>query len=119
MTKRRIGLAAFIVGTLGVFGGSGVAQASHAGALADCGSAGTFIIRATDIPSGFQAPDPSAVTLFEGGGTLTVMALSVNNQLIYSNAETGRAHRNVAEVTCTYTSGSGVLFTATGILTAR
>jgi len=45
--------------------------------------------------------------------------LSVNNQLIYSNAETGRPHRNVAEVTCTYTSGSGVLFTATGILTAR
>ena len=121
MAKRHV-VATCIVGALAVFGATGVANASHAGAEATCHTAGTFAgtftVKATNIPNGLQVPDPGVVTVFEEGGTLSIMEFSVNNVLIFSTAETGRAHRKVAETTCSYTTGGGTLITVTGILTA-
>jgi hypothetical protein len=114
----RLVVSACIVGTLAVFSFTGVAQASHAGAEADCGTAGTFTVKATNIPNGLQVPDPGVVTVFEEGGTLAIFEFSVNNELIFSVADTGRAHSVVAETTCSYTTGNGTPITVTGILTA-
>jgi hypothetical protein len=116
----RHAVAACAVGVFGAFGAfAQSAGASHAGAIADCGAAGTFTVKATDIPSGFQAPNPGVVTVFEEGGTLAIMEFSVNGELFLSRAETGRAQRSVDEVTCSYTTGDGALMIeVTGILTA-
>jgi hypothetical protein len=92
--------------------------ASHAGATVDCGDAGTFILQATEVPSGLQQPDPAVVTVFKEGGTLAMMEFWVNGELIFSAAGTGRAHRKVDEVTCTYTTGLGSEIVIKGILTA-
>src|SRR5215471_17062066 len=50
------------------------ASATHGGATIDCGSAGTFTIKAQDTPAqgGIQAPFPHTVILFEEGGLVTV-----------------------------------------------
>jgi hypothetical protein len=118
MRRRIIGLAVGAL-VLGVF--AQPVGASHAGVIADCGSAGTFTVKAHDTGAADnpQAPAPASVTVFEEGGALSVLEFSVNGQLIFSNAGTGRANNNVEEVTCSYTTGDGVLITVTGILTAR
>jgi hypothetical protein len=92
--------------------------ASHAGAIADCGSAGTFTVRAQDNSADFQSPAPDKLVLFEEGRALTVLELSVDGQLIFSRAETGRTNNSRQEVTCSFTLGAGPLFTVTGILSA-
>jgi hypothetical protein len=94
--------------------------ASHAGVTVDCGDAGSFTARAVQTAAGdHQAPEPSSITVFEEGGTLTVMSLVVNGQPRFAIAATGLSNNAVTEVTCSYTTGAGLLFEVTGILTAR
>ena len=95
------------------------AFASHADETLDCGSAGSFVMRATQTAAGdHQAPEPSSVLLLEGGGVLTVSEFRVNGQLRFANASTGRANNAVTEVECSFLNEAGVLFNVTGILTA-
>jgi hypothetical protein len=110
-------ITALVVGALVIGTFAQPAGASHAGAIVDCGSAGTFTLRAHDNGAGFQSPGPADVLVFEEGGTLAILEFYVNGELSFSNAETGRAHNNLEEVTCSFTSGGGVAFTAIGILT--
>jgi hypothetical protein len=100
------------VGTL-----AGPAVGSHAGAIADCGSAGTFTVKAADNSGGFQSPLPTSVIVFEEGGVLTVQRISRDGQLIFDRGVTGREQNNLTEVTCSITTGSDGVFTVTGILT--
>jgi hypothetical protein len=100
-----------VLGTL-----AGPAIASHAGAIADCGTAGTFTVKAADNSGGFQSPLPTSVIVFEEGGVLTVQRISRDGQLIFSRAETGRAQNSLTEVTCQIATGSDGVFTVTGIL---
>jgi hypothetical protein len=94
--------------------------ASHSGVIVNCGDAGTFTARATQTAAGdHQAPEPSSITVFEEGGTLTVHELRVNGVLRFSLATAGRANNAVEEVECWYVTGAGLLFEVTGILTAR
>jgi hypothetical protein len=119
MSMRR-GITALTVGALVVLGTfAQPAGATHAGAIADCGSAGTFTVKAQDNGAGVQSPAPDKVVVFEEGGTLTVLEFSINGQLVWSAAQTGRASNNVEEVTCSFRNADpGELFTATGIFTA-
>jgi hypothetical protein len=117
MSMRR-GITVLMVGALVVLGTfAQPAGATHAGAIADCGSAGTFTVTAHDNGAGFQSPAPADVLVFEEGGTLAILEFYANGQLLFSNAQTGRANNNLEEVTCSFTTGGGVLFTAIGILT--
>jgi hypothetical protein len=102
---------------LGVY--SQPASAFHAGLTADCGSAGTFTIRATQTAKNplFQVPTPTSRLLFEEGGGLTVSQLTLNGQVLLDKNETGRANNNVDEVTCTFTDPELGEFGATGVLT--
>src|SRR5215207_3931745 len=94
------------------------AGATHDGATADCGSAGTFTVKAQDTGAGVQFPDPGKLVLFEGGGALTVLEFYVEGQLVWSAAQTGRASNNVTEVTCSFRNADpGELFTVVGVLT--
>jgi hypothetical protein len=95
------------------------ASALHAGATADCGSAGTFTIHATQTPLGplNEQPHPGIVLIFEEGGVLTVFKLAVNGQVFVDKNETGRAMNNVNEVTCTFTLPDIGVIEATGVLT--
>ncbi len=95
------------------------ASAFHAGLTADCGSAGTFTIEATQTAKNplFQVPTPTSRLLFEEGGGLTVFKLTLNGQVLLDKNETGRETNNVDEVTCTFTDPDLGVFTATGILT--
>jgi hypothetical protein len=97
----------------------GPAVASHAGAIADCGSAGTFTVQAAENSAGFQSPFPTSVIVFEEGGVLTVYEVSRDGQLLLTRADTGRAKNNLNEITCSFTTGSDGTFTVTGILTPR
>jgi hypothetical protein len=120
MSKRRaaVGLAASALVVLGTF--SQPAGATHAGAIADCGSVGTFTVKAQDNGAGSQSPDPGKVVVFEEGGALTVLEFYVDGQLIWSAAKTGRAHNNVVETTCSFRNADpGELFTVVGVLTAK
>jgi hypothetical protein len=110
-----ITLAMTVLVTLGV---AAPAVASHAGAIANCGGAGTFTVKAAENNGGFQSPLPSSVIVFQEGGVLTVHEVSRDGQLLFTRAETGREKNNLAEVTCTFTTGSDGTFTVTGILTA-
>jgi hypothetical protein len=95
------------------------AGATHAGATADCGSAGTFTVKAQDTGAGVQFPDPGKLVLFEEGGGVTVLEFYIEGQLVWSAAQTGRANNNVSEVTCWFRNADpGELFTVVGILTA-
>ena len=95
------------------------AGATHAGATADCGSAGTFTVKAQDTGAGVQFPDPGKLVLFEEGGALTVLEFYVDGQLVWSAAQTGRANNNVTVVTCSFRNADpGELFTVVGVLTA-
>jgi hypothetical protein len=102
----------FALGTL-----AGPAVASHAGAIANCGTAGTFTVRAAENNAGFQSPLPSSVIVFEEGGVLTVQEISRDGQLLFTRADTGRERNNLTEVTCSFTTGSQGTFTVKGILT--
>ena len=109
--RRRVltAIAATTVGVLAVLAPSAVA--SHAGATADCGTAGTFTIKATTNMADFQSPAPDKLILFEEGGVLTVRRLYVEGQLVLSR---GTVVPN--ETTCTFTIGAGLTFTAIGTL---
>jgi hypothetical protein len=102
---------------LGLFAGS--ASASHAGALATCDNGDTFTLRAVDNSAGFQSPAPDHVLIFEEGGALTVLRLSVDGQVVIDRAKTGQARNAVNEVTCSFTLGAGPSFEVTGVLTGR
>lgn len=119
MSMRRaiVGVAASAVVVLGALAQS--ASATHAGAIADCGSAGTFTVKAQDTGAGVQFPDPGKVVIFEEGGALTVQQFYIEGQLVWSAADTGRAENNVTEVTCSFRNADpGELFTVVGVLTA-
>ena len=108
MSARRLGiLAACAAAATGFAVGS--ASASHAGAVVTCDSGDTFTLRAAENSAGFQSPTPAEVLIFEEGGVLTVQRLSVNNRLLFSYADTGRANNAIDEVTCTFTIGAGAL----------
>jgi hypothetical protein len=95
------------------------AGATHAGATADCGSAGTFTVKAQDTGAGIQVPDPGKLVLFEEGGVVTVLEFYVEGQLVWSAAQTGRVKNNVTEVTCSFRNADpGELFTVVGVFTA-
>ena len=96
------------------------ADAFHAGATVDCGSAGTFTIKATQTGAGpgIQAPYPWTTIVFEEGGVLTVGKFVENGRVLYNRNETGRAMNNVDEITCTFTFVRG-LIEVTGILTPQ
>ena len=116
MRRVVVGLVAALV-ILGAF--PQLAAATHAGAIADCGGAGTFTVKAQDTGAGVEFPDPGKVVLFEEGGALTVLEFYVEGQLVWSAAQTGRAKNNVTEVTCTFRNADpGELFTVLGVLTA-
>jgi hypothetical protein len=116
--KAAVGLAASALVMLAAFAQS--AGATHAGAIADCGSAGTFTVKAQDNGAGTQSPDPGYVVLFEEGGALSVQQLYVEGQLVWSAADTGRAKNNVTEATCSFRNADpGELFTVVGVLTAK
>jgi len=80
------------------------ASAFHIGAEVDCGSAGTFHIKATQTGAGpgIQAPYPWTTIVFEEGGVLTVFKYVENDQVLYDRNETGREMNNLNEVTCTF-----------------
>jgi hypothetical protein len=99
--------------------GVGQAVASHAGAIATCGDAGTFTVKAADNSGGFQSPLPTSVIVFEEGGVLTVHEISRDGQLLFTRADIGRETDNVTETACSFTTGGQGTFTVTGILTAR
>jgi hypothetical protein len=118
MLIRRAGiLLACAVASVVLFAGS--ASATHAGALVTCDNGDTFTIRAVDNGAGFQSPGPGDVLIFKEGGVLTILRLSVNGQLQFSFAETGRANNAIDEVTCSFTIGAGAFFEVTGILNVR
>jgi hypothetical protein len=87
------------------------AGASHAGATADCGTAGTFTIKATTNSADFQSPAPDKLILFEEGGALSVRRLYVNGQLVLTRGATV-PH----EATCTFTLGDGPTLTVIGTI---
>ena len=109
-------LAAFVLATVGF---CGTALASHAGAEVPCDNGGHFTIRAAENSAGFQSPTPFTALVFEEGGVLTVHAVRVDGQPLFSHAETGRATNALTEVTCSFTIGTGESFEVTGILNAR
>jgi hypothetical protein len=104
--------------SLGLFAGN--ASASHAGATATC-NGDTFTLRAAENSAGFQSPAPDHVLIFEEGGVLTVLRLSVNDNVVIDRAATGQAENAVDEVTCsfTFTAAPFFEFEVTGVLTAR
>jgi len=118
LSKR--GRLTFAIATLVALGSvAGQASASHAGAIAYCGDAGTFTVKAADNSAGFQSPLPTSVIVFEEGGVLTVHKILHDGQLLFTRADTGLEANNLTEVTCSFTTGSQGTFTVTGILTAR
>jgi hypothetical protein len=115
--RRAATAVACAAASLGLFAGS--ASASHAGALATCDNGDTFTLRAAENSAGFQSPAPDHVLLFEEGGALTVLRLSVDGNMVIDRAETGRTRNAVNEVTCSFMLGAGPFFEVTGVLTAR
>ena len=110
MSRRWITLMIFsAVMALAVF--ASPAGASHAGAIANCGTAGTFTVKATTNHADFQSPAPDKLILFEEGGVLTVRRLYVNGQLVLTRGATV-PH----EATCTFTLGDGPTLTVIGTL---
>jgi hypothetical protein len=95
------------------------AAALHDGATANCGSAGTFTIRATPNGAGFESPPWGDVVLFEEGGTLTVFVISIDGQVVFDANEVGRANNHLEEVTCSFTLANGVHVEITGLLVGR
>jgi hypothetical protein len=117
LSKR--GGIALVIAALVTLGVAAPAVASHAGAIANCGGAGTFTVKAAENSAGFQSPFPTSVIVFQEGGVLTVHEVSRDGQLLFTRADTGREKDNLTEITCSFTTGSDGTFTVTGILTAR
>jgi hypothetical protein len=117
--SKRGGITLAIATLVALGGVAGPAVASHAGATANCGGAGTFTVKAAENSAGFQSPFPTSVIVFEEGGVLTVHEVSRDGQLLVTRADTGRENDNLTEITCSFTTGSDGTFTVTGILTAR
>jgi hypothetical protein len=118
MMRLRVLVLVTLVAAMGVGVCVPPASANHKGATIDCGSAGTFTIKAQQTPAqgGIQAPFPHTVILFEEGGLVTVFEFVVDGQVVFNNAETGQETNNVNEVTCTFTL-DGRVIEVTGILT--
>jgi hypothetical protein len=114
MFRRAIVAIAFA--TVAAFAVAQSALASHAGAAVNCGSAGTFTVRAVTNSAGFQSPTPFNAVVFEEGGVLTVQQILRNGALVFTRADTGAQSNAVTEVTCSLTTGDGDTFTVTGIL---
>jgi hypothetical protein len=96
------------------------AGAHHKGAAVDCGSAGTFTLRAqqTSGLGDLQAPGPADVILFEEGGVLAIFRFVEDGHVLFDNAATGAAMNNLDEVTCTFQIGDSEI-EVTGILVGR
>lgn len=95
------------------------AAASHGGAIADCGAAGTFTLRTTETAAGFQSPGPNAHLLFEEGGTLSVLRVYRDGVLVWDPAAVGREANALDEVTCSFELANGVDLEITGIFAGR
>jgi hypothetical protein len=93
--------------------------ALHAGAIVDCGSAGTFTIKTATTGAGLQPPGFFDVLVFEEHGTLTVLSLSINGQLRWDVAGVGMLHWNAAGATCSFTLANGDDVEVTGVLTGH
>ena len=93
------------------------AVALHEGAIADCGTTGTFTLHGTPNNAGFQSPPVNSVLQFEGGGTLSIISASEDGVLVWDPAVVGRASNALEEVTCTFTLANGVELEITGIYT--
>jgi|SRR5215204_1658245 len=115
----RSGITLAIAVLVALVGVTGQAVASHAGAIANCGDAGTFTVKAAQNSGGFQSPFPTSVILFEEGGVLTANEISRDGQLLLSRADTGRNKDALTEITCSFTTGSDGTFTVTGIFVPR
>ena len=103
---RRHGLALIALAVaLGVGAYARPTGAYHAGATVDCGSAGTFTIKATETAAGpgIQAPYPWTTIVFEEHRVLTVFRFTENGQVLYDRAATGRTTNDANVVTCTFT----------------
>jgi hypothetical protein len=116
MSMRRM-LFTCAVATIGLLPAQ--AFASHAGALVACDSGDTFTLRAAENSAGFQSPAPFHVLTFQEGGVLAIRSVRVNGNLLYSNAQTGRANNALTEVNCSFMIGEGAFFEVTGILNTR
>src|SRR5512132_2411797 len=88
LSKR--GRLTFAIATLVALGSvAGQASARHAGAIANCGDAGTFTVKAADNSAGFQSPLPTSVIVFEEGGVLTFHKISHDGQLLFTRGGYG------------------------------
>jgi hypothetical protein len=117
--RRAATAVACAAASLGLFAGN--ASASHAGAPVTCDNGDTFTLRAAENSAGFQSPAPDHVLIFEEGGVLTVLRLSVNGNVVIDRAETGRTSNAVEEVECWFRLGDPPFpfFEVTGVLNAR
>jgi hypothetical protein len=116
--RRRIAIA----GSVALLAVGVLAQpvaALHKGATADCGSAGILTLKAQPNGAGFEAPPPGDVLRFEEGGTLSILVLQIDGQVVFDAAAVGRANNNIDEVTCSFELANGVPFVVTGIYTGR
>jgi hypothetical protein len=114
MLSRAIKLSA--CATVAIFATSQAAMASHAGATADCGAAGTFTVKAATNSAGFQSPTPFTAIVFEENAVLTAQQVSRNGVLLFTRAGMGAQQNNLSEVTCSFTTVSDGTFTVTGVL---
>jgi hypothetical protein len=95
---------------------SGSVVARHAGAVADCGAAGEFIVRATRVNDSLDAPPPHGVVLFEGGAALTIFDMTINGATYFARADTGTEKNSLQETICSFTVPGRGLFVVTGLL---
>lgn len=95
------------------------AAALHGGAIADCGDAGTLTVRATPNAAGFESPLFNGVLLFEEGGTLSLMIVSLDGVVAWDDAAVGVTANAVEEVTCSFELANGVDVEATGVHTGH
>jgi hypothetical protein len=110
-------LAALALALVALAAAGTPALASHAGTTVDCGSAGTFTVRAMQTAAGdHQAPEPSSIIVFREGGALTVFEFRVNGVLRFTLADRGRQQNALDEVTCSFENEAGARFQVTGIL---
>ena len=95
------------------------AAAVHQGAIVDCGSGGTFTIKTSTTGAGLFPPGFFDVLVFEEHGTLTVLAVSIDGELLLDFATVGRQHSEANWTTCSFTLADGAYVEITGVLTAR
>ena len=116
---RRLGVAV-VFWVLAVTAFAPMALASPGGATVDCGSYGSFTLKATETANGsWQAPGPGDILVFEEGRTLKPLELWVDGSLRFTTATIGRLQNAITEVRCTFVIGTGQTFVVEGILTDR